>query len=1348
MADEDMDLNQKTAFGHDGWGMSSTTAKKDKEGKEGKATFEFDEDEQAKTEEHLVTQPDSEFSIAEQGSGPASAVPKKQFRHSIADFELTRQEFIEKGETIPLSALPEPRKLWVKDGSNAAKDVKKGKVVESLPDYVPGPPADDDSLSHKRQLLHASSTSGRATSQEIEDAEISFDSIVEGGRRKRAKVEYSQLPLFAPSQVPPTGNVNVYITPPVSEESRKPRAKTNAPTPQNSMIPSADHDNEHNLIGIRSPSPDNEDVTHKPPGLSPYSSLASAPRRLKRHREVSSSSMLEGSYAIKKGRKGPLTDAQRKSAKSIRRVPTSICEKHQKAREKCDPQRCPDNALYALYGAVGVVGTSDDSMETQGHSADLQSVMSFNHDIHENPYVFSFSGERIMLPSSNTPDASHPDRPTAKYSTGIGARADKTDDGSEITHELRSQEASDAHTTPLLTEEGKKTSARRKSSSYISALSNMRQENDSTSAGTNTNSRSPSADSRLSINLEANSHTSSSTSTTTITAPDVDLDWDDDSADLSSVLDLNDEPREERISNPRTYFQNLAALEREVFENSSIGAYKSGCSSGAVDDDSFLKPPAVSTPLKGVDSEEIISLIRSTKSAELLNLLETYNLAVRIWKNLTSLQNFGFCGVSLSLLAMDKHRTGVAKILRLDVQPILELVKNIEHILKTSVIRISQTQKAAANRNSANRYIERQEVHERFVTTRSTDLLVSMGLWSRVLSERCYDNASFVWKCAFQTLDLIILSYAGTHIQRFDMDLMDIDVESFQMPRRFIYHDKTLRDIASSVSCFKTFSFRRRRLQCLDKLLGKKQPWVLHQDLSSNGEERLCLSTTIEALTDLWGPSWRISDNSKPECIKQFDIGNGAIVPWSGNNSGQGVDTDLNFREVFCHWIASSDWNDNELELHQSSLQRRYFLESDILLIGASADLGLQVNEKCTSSLARLSSMKTKLYQQGGLRSRNTSRSQRYIDSHAVQVQGTAMGILSAAGIVTYKRREGHTMKDALVERWRHKLRNPMDLEAFSGVEISLCTGNARRRRLLHLLGSPTIRNYLRGIAFPWISKECEYSYFKALRCPKSFRRFWKGNPDYRDNVGNAISTCLDALEETGVNEESRELRGLWVDSFDSDGESDGESDDGGDCQSSTPGPDKQLSCFFEEWIVTLFRSEYTWTGFLEDSEESLTMAVVGMACLDFDHGGYGRRCSQAFCTAKKSSSRGYPVLQTSLQLNDSILKSEKLKCGKLDRAGKVVWDATDVKKGTSFSLGDHGTMKVLTPPSDTCPLIVEWNGVKSETLKEVKNVAINEKLLGRNAERHHREHIRGTWESRPLPVLVLSKSAKITLSH
>jgi hypothetical protein len=177
--------------------------------------------------------------------------------------------------------------------------------------------------------------------------------------------------------------------------------------------------------------------------------------------------------------------------------------------------------------------------------------------------------------------------------------------------------------------------------------------------------------------------------------------------------------------------------------------------------------------------------------------------------------------------------------------------------------------------------------------------------------------------------------------------------------------------------------------------------------------------------------------------------------------------------------------------------------------------------------LERLSRIKTQLDDQGALCIPKTFRARRYIDSQAVQVSGTACGIIFGTGIITYKRRVSHTMKDALVERWRHNLWSPLDLEAFSGVEVSFCTRNARRRRLKHLLASQTMRNYPHTNSFHWESEACEYAYFKALGSPKLFRRFWKDHKEWQSNVGNAISICLDALKETGIDKDSGELSAL-----------------------------------------------------------------------------------------------------------------------------------------------------------------------------------------------------------------------------
>ena len=227
----------------------------------------------------------------------------------------------------------------------------------------------------------------------------------------------------------------------------------------------------------------------------------------------------------------------------------------------------------------------------------------------------------------------------------------------------------------------------------------------------------------------------------------------------------------------------------------------------------------------------------------------------------------------------------------------------------------------------------------------------------------------------------------------------------------------------------------------------------------------------------------------------------------------------------------------------------------------------------------------------------------------------------------------------------------------------------------------------------------------------------------------------------------------MWIESFDIEGDSDGESDDESNDGQNPPSPpflgmaQPRLN-FFEEWIATLFRSEHTWTGFLEDSEECLTMAILSTACLDFDHAGFGRRCSATYTSTRASKVyKGYPVLQTSLQINTELLSKSKLKPDSASNDQSTVWNAKDLREGTTFCLGDHGTLRVLTAASRTCSTITEWTGVKSKIAKEAKNVAINEKILGRPKEKHHREHIRGKWAEKPLPVLIMSKSNKVAFS-
>lgn len=858
---------------------------------------------------------------------------------------------------------------------------------------------------------------------------------------------------------------------------------------------------------------------------------------------------------------------------------------------------------------------------------------------------------------------------------------------------------------------------------------------------------------------------------------DVDSNTDYDSDDLSDDPELS-ASAEERIINPKAYFHKLESLERQVFGNSGLFIHKNGSSIGPSQDEDLLCLPVLEYTKDQTDS--LVGIIRRSRSKNLLEFLVCHNRADRAGKNLTMLQDNGYCERHISILAQDKQRTGVVRVVQIEIQILVDLAKAFREMMNAFLANInSKLQNHILAMVEVDGLLD--ECHKAFgITRKCLEILSDLSILS--FDELTGSNSkSFVWQLATQTIEFAILSYAGAHIQPFDLELMEEGIPSFQIPQSFQYHDSELNQL-QDLSYMSNIGRRglqicRRQLQCMDGFLGGKQPWVFHNfsaDFSFDNK-RLCLSSTIEALTDLWGPSWKIMRNHTADKIEQYDIGNGAIIPWRSQDASFDTCSQTTSSEVFCHWIPFRKWNEKEIEASQSLIPRRYFLPSDILLIGARDDYGLLVNEKCVSSPERALRLKSRLSNQQALRTPNTSRARRYIDSHAIQITGSAMGFVSGSGQVTYKRRSGHTMKDALVERWRHCLWNPIDLEAYSGVEISLCSRNARRRRLLNILASDTMVNYLHAISFKWVAGLSENAYVKALRCPKSFRKFWKTHKDLQSNIGDAISKCLDALEETGIDEDNQELSAFWVESFDAEGDSDGENDDDSIGQPDSTGDDnsddgKRLaiqanatialptppdslislasdSCkFFEEWIVTSFRSEHTWTGFLEDSEETSTMAVMGMNCLDFhDRDGFGRCCSLS------PKSKGYPVLQTSLQINESLLSScsVKLKQEKVNGGKQTIWNAQDLKRGTTFCLGNHGTLEVVSASSKLCPVIVEWKGVKGGKsvgglLKEVKNVGVNETLLGKGVERHHKEFIRGCWEVKPLPVLVLSRSTKV----
>jgi hypothetical protein len=140
--------------------------------------------------------------------------------------------------------------------------------------------------------------------------------------------------------------------------------------------------------------------------------------------------------------------------------------------------------------------------------------------------------------------------------------------------------------------------------------------------------------------------------------------------------------------------------------------------------------------------------------------------------------------------------------------------------------------------------------------------------------------------------------------------------------------------------------------------------------------------------------------------------------------------------------------------------------------------------------------------------------------------------------------------------------------------------------------------------------------------------------------------------------------------------------------ESRTNAADSDYHC--DEHVVTLHESEHTWIGFLADSTESCTMAVIEDICLEVDDSVWnGRRClaTSVMGGVTRKRRRGNSVLETAVQINEEALKNEGL--DKIIPAeGKDFWSTSHIKRGSCFSLGERGKITISTVPYSVsgCP--------------------------------------------------------------
>ena len=664
-----------------------------------------------------------------------------------------------------------------------------------------------------------------------------------------------------------------------------------------------------------------------------------------------------------------------------------------------------------------------------------------------------------------------------------------------------------------------------------------------------------------------------------------DSDWDDVFVQSATPRLPSGIDPDERLMNPSYYFGELENLETEVFLHS---AFKRLGPHGFRSESPRPVGLAIDFPYSTDRSQPEISDLEATATCRallakvvpaestqepftfctgiFLQLIACRNVISAVLDNLSRLSRARFCGSYISILALQNDRN-VARLVRVTINEVTILKNLLDDALKARYEYLRKLTGVEPVESSGKQLLLHEMMELKLLQEEDHLTAECRNFLFQKLDGEYIDvrDVQDIWRCVVHVLDLAVLSYVGAHVGNFDEHYLSSPLNPGQSSSLRQESKSTQSSINGPVmlDCQIRFS-RLHHLRCLDRFLGQRPVWTFERNTIQ--AQSLYLSTDIETFADIWGPLWKVFSRVKPQNIVKYNVGGGSITPWPVERDEMGPP--LREGEVYSHWELTVEravtGSQQSLEIQVAT--QLCFDEDDILLIGGSSSR-LWCNPECRCEVAK---MCERLRNSTCLQPAGTSKSSRVQDAETVQVQLGGSGV-QVGYQRSFKLRTGQTWKQAILESWENspERRNPWLLQEQCGAEISMCTRNSRRIRLIEVLRTQTMRNFMK--LYTWRTEQCRDSYHKALNSEDlsalSILMIDEKDPERRGEYGSALSTCFKALSATGLCDNS-ELSLFWA-------------------------PEPGL-----EYLAMLLRSEHTWTGFLKDSVYSCTFAVLENKCL------------------------------------------------------------------------------------------------------------------------------------------------------
>lgn len=456
-------------------------------------------------------------------------------------------------------------------------------------------------------------------------------------------------------------------------------------------------------------------------------------------------------------------------------------------------------------------------------------------------------------------------------------------------------------------------------------------------------------------------------------------------------------------------------------------------------------------------------------------LLNSYCILSRTAESTEQMRSRKFCTNTISILR--QHEVdGVIEIKRLELVHIDNLKKDFEDTMSDMLINLDEDMISGLL----------SRIH------RSCNSLLE-----RVGSHGCLDkdlNAGAVLtftRKVILLLDAAVVSYVRSH--SFDSDGLNF---------------RTL-EVSEGEDWF-AFTCSWTKLACLDAFIDGRKVWVfsfLDQDTdvldrphrpADNGSYVL---TRMQDLADIWGPVYTVPSTSG--LIKHYGVSKGVIcrTEKSSKSPISGA--------VQCHYFPRISFFRRKASNLLSGGAELLLAKDDLLLIGG----GLRTNEGCKYTLSDF-----KDDYASDISPLGTKESVWKLDSRSL-----AVGLSKYLGITvsgTQKLVPQTTVKQHILDKWTTlpSRANPGILNQYLGVEISHCTGNARRVPLRKLMTSSPVMSVLERQNPGWMNKPWGQAFNAALRSDKKDTMFslWKDWASDRAEMAELFCCLLETLDGTG----------------------------------------------------------------------------------------------------------------------------------------------------------------------------------------------------------------------------------------